>query len=112
MIRRPPRSTRTDTLFPYTTLFRSGYDHAADIGVGGASAATAPCQRDGGGHPVGIGGRAPHQGRVGPSAAGLSPRAARSARVERFGGAGLFAISVSASLPSVSRVPSSALLES
>src|SRR3546814_16775058 len=31
MIRRPPRSTRTDTLFPYTTLFRSvdgiGLDH-------------------------------------------------------------------------------------
>src|SRR3546814_7513730 len=25
MIRRPPRSTRTDTLFPYTTLFRSRY---------------------------------------------------------------------------------------
>src|SRR3546814_12537161 len=25
MIRRPPRSTRTDTLFPYTTLFRSHY---------------------------------------------------------------------------------------
>src|SRR3546814_9389180 len=29
MIRRPPRSTRTDTLFPYTTLFRSA--HAARI---------------------------------------------------------------------------------
>src|SRR3546814_15873835 len=29
MIRRPPRSTRTDTLFPYTTLFRS-VDPAAD----------------------------------------------------------------------------------
>src|SRR3546814_2856980 len=30
MIRRPPRSTRTDTLFPYTTLFRSpGYRAAA-----------------------------------------------------------------------------------
>src|SRR3546814_8341128 len=28
MIRRPPRSTRTDTLFPYTTLFRSGLWHA------------------------------------------------------------------------------------
>src|SRR3546814_1443013 len=28
MIRRPPRSTRTDTLFPYTTLFRSELDHA------------------------------------------------------------------------------------
>src|SRR3546814_3223273 len=31
MIRRPPRSTRTDTLFPYTTLFRSvGRDQRAD----------------------------------------------------------------------------------
>src|SRR3546814_16191209 len=34
MIRRPPRSTRTDTLFPYTTLFRSG-DAAG--GAGGAT---------------------------------------------------------------------------
>src|SRR3546814_14794591 len=31
MIRLPPRSTRTDTLFPYTTLFRS-----VDAGAGGA----------------------------------------------------------------------------
>src|SRR3546814_12144587 len=39
MIRRPPRSTRTDTLFPYTTLFRSdvlcgvgrGLDLAPDV---------------------------------------------------------------------------------
>src|SRR3546814_19398697 len=29
MIRRPPRSTRTDTLFPYTTLFRSDRDRLA-----------------------------------------------------------------------------------
>src|SRR3546814_10387518 len=29
MIRRPPRSTRTDTLFPYTTLFRSGFETSA-----------------------------------------------------------------------------------
>src|SRR3546814_6921188 len=28
MLRRPPRSTRTDTLFPYTTLFRSGAAHS------------------------------------------------------------------------------------
>src|SRR3546814_12745105 len=28
MIRRPPRSTRTDTLFPYTTLFRSRAERA------------------------------------------------------------------------------------
>src|SRR3546814_885684 len=35
MIRRPPRSTRTDTLFPYTTLFRSdrGQLEAADAGA-------------------------------------------------------------------------------
>src|SRR3546814_4455075 len=30
MIRRPPRSTRTDTLFPYTTLFRSRVERPAD----------------------------------------------------------------------------------
>src|SRR3546814_21042179 len=30
MIRRPTRSTRTDTLFPYTTLFRSGEEVAGD----------------------------------------------------------------------------------
>src|SRR3546814_10882254 len=35
MIRRPPRSTRTDTLFPYTTLFRSisSVPHALDLAV-------------------------------------------------------------------------------
>src|SRR3546814_1030014 len=31
MIRRPPRSTRTDTLFPYTTLFRSTWDVLAAL---------------------------------------------------------------------------------
>src|SRR3546814_3968682 len=40
MIRRPPRSTRTDTLFPYTTLFRSilavhAIGHARCVGVPG-----------------------------------------------------------------------------
>src|SRR3546814_1756246 len=33
MIRRPPRSTRTDTLFPYTTLFRSARAYRALRGV-------------------------------------------------------------------------------
>src|SRR3546814_17484556 len=32
MIRRPPRSTRTDTLFPYTTLFRSIFQHSVGQG--------------------------------------------------------------------------------
>src|SRR3546814_17801193 len=36
MIRRPPRSTRTDTLFPYTTLFRSDHQiFGALLGIGG-----------------------------------------------------------------------------
>src|SRR3546814_7993252 len=34
MIRRPPRSTRTDTLFPYTTLFRSQAGCAEGLGQG------------------------------------------------------------------------------
>src|SRR3546814_4513329 len=42
MIRRPPRSTRTDTLFPYTTLFRSG-----GLAVGSRSRAGAPARGDG-----------------------------------------------------------------
>src|SRR3546814_16658019 len=41
MIRRPPRSTRTDTLFPYTTLFRSRH-----------------CPMGGGPHPRGVRGEA------------------------------------------------------
>src|SRR3546814_1999295 len=36
MIRRPPRSTRTDTLFPYTTLFRSVEEIAVGLGATGA----------------------------------------------------------------------------
>src|SRR3546814_5045290 len=37
MIRRPPRSTRTDTLFPYTTLFRSDVER-----LGGSGQPAAP----------------------------------------------------------------------
>src|SRR3546814_2981673 len=33
MIRRPPRSTRTDTLFPYTTLFRSAKNAKFVLGI-------------------------------------------------------------------------------
>src|SRR3546814_21080286 len=41
MIRRPPRSTRTDTLFPYTTLFRSWrlQRRRSDDGLGAAAVA-------------------------------------------------------------------------
>src|SRR3546814_7989374 len=39
MIRRPPRSTRTDTLFPYTTLFRSARRHDLRAGVRGLGGA-------------------------------------------------------------------------
>src|SRR3546814_4217395 len=43
MIRRPPRSTRTDTLFPYTTLFRSagiGYARSSPPRRGGGIGAS------------------------------------------------------------------------
>src|SRR3546814_19571333 len=36
MIRRPPRSTRTDTLFPYTTLFRAQFPTRHQFREGGA----------------------------------------------------------------------------
>src|SRR3546814_10041183 len=35
-IRRPPRSTRTDTLFPYTTLVRSVFSHEESFGAEGS----------------------------------------------------------------------------
>src|SRR3546814_9190815 len=45
MIRRPPRSTRTDTLFPYTTLFRSGRE-VRDWSARGTAPRRAPtCRR-------------------------------------------------------------------
>src|SRR3546814_14572863 len=50
MIRRPPRSTRTDTLFPYTTLFRSVEQRVGDQPQRGggpeADAALRPQQAD------------------------------------------------------------------
>src|SRR3546814_17498263 len=51
MIRRPPRSTRTDTLFPYTTLFRSSenrdqmFDEAARLVVRHQQGSTSLIQR-------------------------------------------------------------------
>src|SRR3546814_13618524 len=48
MIRRPPRSTRTDTLFPYTTLFRSPQPAVLDrAGAGRRAARTAAAGRPG-----------------------------------------------------------------
>src|SRR3546814_10704998 len=51
MIRRPPRSTRTDTLFPYTTLFRSLllalWLYATSQGVGSARALARLCESHG-----------------------------------------------------------------
>src|SRR3546814_10154182 len=44
MIRRPPRSTRTDTLFPYTTPFRSGMALAAPAAMAQDNAGAAQDQ--------------------------------------------------------------------
>src|SRR3546814_4704981 len=51
MLRRPPRSTRTDTLFPYTTLFRSaGTADRPDLGARLAVRAAVRGAARGGGH--------------------------------------------------------------
>src|SRR3546814_12653401 len=42
MIPRPPRSTRTDTLFPYTTLFRSDWDDVMHVHLKGTFCVTKP----------------------------------------------------------------------
>src|SRR3546814_8706839 len=60
MIRRPPGSTRTDTLVPYTTLFRSAWQfghRAAGVG-GGAGTGSGPAR-----------GRAADRGRLGTAGA-------------------------------------------
>src|SRR3546814_19128647 len=43
MIRRPPKSTRTDTLFPYTTLFRSDGPLGPRLGTRGKRQCTKQC---------------------------------------------------------------------
>src|SRR3546814_991307 len=57
MIRRPPRSTRTDTLFPYTTVFRSAVSGALQVAAGAHDATLsegrchrAPCRSGEGTH--------------------------------------------------------------
>src|SRR3546814_10271657 len=92
MIRRPPRSTRTDTLFPYTTLFRSGAegqadraDHGADRREEIADPRRRP-RRIGRGDPHRAGAEEPH-GRAanadGQPVPADGPRDARDAQPER-----------------------------
>src|SRR3546814_6756367 len=52
MIRRPPRSTRTDTLFPYTTLFRSADVPRQRVRTTLALVGEAHCRRDLDRHPA------------------------------------------------------------
>src|SRR3546814_12498314 len=58
MLRRPPRSTRTDTLFPYTTLFRSNarfFSLAGSCPACPGAAGRAALQQPGGRHLAGQG---------------------------------------------------------
>src|SRR3546814_6689641 len=87
MIRRPPRSTRTDTLFPYTTLFRSWQGRGPAAGAPGVFGAADADRDHGVPDRAGAGGRAlAHQ--RGP---GACPRAVahahRADRPRRSGGA-------------------------
>src|SRR3546814_1203250 len=77
MLRRPPRSTRTDTLVPYTTLVRSGPRRAAVYRGPERDGVPAPAGRWRSRRP----GAARHRRRQRPDAAG------RPGRTERAGGA-------------------------
>src|SRR3546814_2615475 len=95
MIRRPPRSTRTDTLFPYTTLFRSSEQPTdrADprgrhtIGVGFRDAA--PIDQT-----TGIGARSLHS----PSPSGASAIPIGAPERSRSGSSDISVVLVGASL--------------
>src|SRR3546814_18268355 len=52
MMRRPPRSTRTDTLFPYTTLFRSAVAAADTRGWSGRTPRSSPTEAADGAPPL------------------------------------------------------------
>src|SRR3546814_2970081 len=84
MIRRPPRSTRTDTLFPCTTLFRS--QSRADVkGPGGSPVPKAERQqmtRDSSGNPVVVSRHQPHSGGKQPHDSSPHSHAA-TPRIER-----------------------------
>src|SRR3546814_8736876 len=75
MTRRPPRSTRTDTLFPYTTLFRSWGDQG-----GGRASPQRSGRRAGGGRAAA---RPARTGRSGGHDAGRSPGGAAQGGASR-----------------------------
>src|SRR3546814_3243713 len=77
MIRRPPRSTRTDTLFPYTTLFRSAGRPAGGAAGGAAPGRARRLRLCGGGED------SRHSHRHGDVAAASRPRAAAPAARRR-----------------------------
>src|SRR3546814_16700861 len=69
MIRRPPRSTRTDTLFPYTTLFRSPKPVIARVrgyAIGGGNVIATICD-------LTIAGESAVFGQVGPKVGSVDP---------------------------------------
>src|SRR3546814_12989818 len=84
MIRRPPRSTRTDTLFPYTTLFRAGGGVCAGAALPGDRGGAVRAAAAGG---VAVAGAAAGGGGAGAVGAGAGGErgAARDRAVARRG---------------------------
>src|SRR3546814_16387793 len=76
MIRRPPRSTRTDTLFPYTTLFRSHRGRRGGRSFEDAALATRAALPAGLSRRPRLSGRASGVGRSGAGRARFRPRRA------------------------------------
>src|SRR3546814_14556448 len=87
MIRRPPKSTRTDTLFPYTTLFRSCGETSAPFGSEAAAAtneneAVASAEGKGDGETVPVAPSVPVGGEAADDTAGAEPQQASAPKGE------------------------------
>src|SRR3546814_877102 len=108
MIRRPPRSTRTDTLFPYTTLFRSRLEIHGGIFAPFACAVEEAVRADDGGQ-AGVAldhALRPFQHRVGRRHLEPDMQEAVAARIEELGavGAAIIAGDIPGLLPEEGRV--------
>src|SRR3546814_1922924 len=82
MLRRPPRSTRTDTLFPYTTLFRSRFDRRHHLRPLAGAVRADQAGRCRGAYPQGRKGDDARQARTGDGAVAQGARAVGTAHTE------------------------------
>src|SRR3546814_12250788 len=99
MIRRPPRSTRTDTLFPYPTLFRSIGAGIVDAAAAVAAAIQPPCTENCGPVATPLTNKVPVSGLAGAAGSevlySFEAQAGATTRFMTYGGRGAVSMYVS-----------------